>query len=101
MHPLLGNINKDGIPVITEDDAEVAKAVPVKPILRRPRPLPPKAYCESCGHVDSHAHGCPAVAQPTAEIMPPELAEPPEPPPLVRKALAHLLHAIANRLERK
>jgi hypothetical protein len=36
--------------------------VPALVDLPQPPATPRKTYCESCGHVDSHATGCPAAA---------------------------------------
>lgn len=71
-------------------------------------PAPPKQYCESCGHVDSHGYGCPQAA---AEQMMLEDAEEeaieasslePEPIlPLVRRIGASVLRRFAKVIEPK
>jgi len=59
-HPLIG------------DSAWEMPDLPESPVGYRVEVPPPqrKTYCESCGHVDSHAPGCP---QATAEAMLEEL----------------------------
>lgn len=113
LDPLLGTIVDDDIPdlvglpppprpmlEVVEDDEEVWE-------LNVPPPRP-KVYCESCGHVDSHADGCPradalenlaALDAEEAAIEAARAAEPEPITPLIRRIGASLLRRFARFVE--
>jgi hypothetical protein len=58
---------------------------------------PPKSYCESCGGVDQHMEGCPALLPPPEERVADFTRHEPE-PSLMRQALGWALKRIAKKL---
>lgn len=104
-HPVIGTIVEDDIPDILDLPPPPA---PERQYVVEHRPGTMKTYCESCGHVDSHAAGCPrgeALDQ-LAELdreeqeLAARAAGDPEPiTPLVRRIGASLLRRVARALE--
>lgn len=101
MHPLLGGISDEGEPVVTVERDAVHEALPVE----LPSPEPPtapkqKSYCETCGHVDSHATDCPEVqpAHETVDVA--ELANEDSLRRQLRKLGATVLRRLAKKLDR-
>jgi len=70
MHPLLGDLDiETGEPSGTIERA-VSGGPPVAgfgEFATEPTEITPKSYCESCGGVDQHMPGCPALTPPPEE----------------------------------
>lgn len=69
----------------------------------KPTPPKPKQYCETCGHVDSHAEDCPEAMEPehapTVRIDV-KTAQKPEPiVPLLRRIGASAVRRVARKVE--
>jgi hypothetical protein len=110
IHPLLGTIVEDDIPALVDLPPPPAIENPMLGDLHHIEVPPPrrKTYCESCGHVDSHASGCPRgeALEAIAELDREEAAEAlmraadPEPIiPLMRRIGASLLRRVARIVE--
>lgn len=101
MHPLLGGISDEGEPVVTIERDAVQQHLPVELPAPEPPALPKqKSYCETCGHVDTHAADCPE-AQPAHEtVNVAELADEDSLRRQLRKLGATLLRRLAKKLDK-